>query len=281
MAPSRRAVAIACKPGDAGADDEHPRRRHRAGGGHHHREAALERAGRLDHRAVAGEVGLAGQHVHRLGAGDARQQFHRRACRCRPAARLGHELGIGEGVGGADQQRAARDQGALLGLAASGRRRRSRHRPARRPASAAISAPAAANSRIGDRGASAPRRPRPRRSAPGRPASSPYPAWRRRASRTHAVPSAPQGASDHSSAQGGCGHRTSSVAAAPSGRPHHAHGTAAAQEGSRTRAARYITSVVCISFGDWHIKQDGVVISCLSPPFGVGRFLRSRKGRVP
>ena len=32
--------------------------------------------GGIDHRAVAGEIGLARQHVHRLRAGDARHQFH-------------------------------------------------------------------------------------------------------------------------------------------------------------------------------------------------------------
>ena len=34
-------------------------------------------AGAVDHGAIAGEIGLAGQHVHHLRAGDARHQLHR------------------------------------------------------------------------------------------------------------------------------------------------------------------------------------------------------------
>ena len=131
MAPSRRAVAIACRPATPA-----PMTNTRAGGTV---PAAVIIIGkprwnapaRLDHRAVAGEVGLAGQHVHRLGAGDARQQLHRRGIdaglrpapapgrdrrrrrRCRPAARR------------AGSARAVR-------AAASARRRRCRRRPGRR-----------------------------------------------------------------------------------------------------------------------------------------------------
>ena len=76
-APSRRAVAIACKPGDADAHHEHLGRADRAGRGHHHRKGAAIGVGGLDHRLVAGEVRLRRQHVHRLGAGDARHPLHR------------------------------------------------------------------------------------------------------------------------------------------------------------------------------------------------------------
>ena len=142
MAPSRRAVAIACRPGDAGADDEHAGGRHGAGGGHHHREAALEGAGALDHRAVAGQVGLAGQHVHRLGAGDAGQQFHRRGIDA-GLRQSRHQVRLGKGIGDADQQRAARDQRPLLrqrrlhreddaGTGESGGRDQGQARPRRR-----------------------------------------------------------------------------------------------------------------------------------------------------
>ncbi len=66
------------QPGDARAHHEDTGRRHRAGGGHHHRKGVAELGGGIQHRLVAGEVGLAGQHVHRLGAGNARHQLHRK-----------------------------------------------------------------------------------------------------------------------------------------------------------------------------------------------------------
>ncbi len=62
--------------GHTGTHDEHLGRRHGAGRRHHHREGAAELGGGIDHRLVAGQVGLAGQHVHGLGAGDARHQLH-------------------------------------------------------------------------------------------------------------------------------------------------------------------------------------------------------------
>ena len=62
--------------GDAGAHDENLGGRHRAGRGHHHRQRAAIFGGGVDHRAIAGEVGLAGEHIHHLRAGDARQQLH-------------------------------------------------------------------------------------------------------------------------------------------------------------------------------------------------------------
>ena len=63
--------------GDARAHDEHPRRRHGAGRGHHHRQRAAVFGRAVDHRAIAGEIGLAREHVHGLRAGDARHQLHR------------------------------------------------------------------------------------------------------------------------------------------------------------------------------------------------------------
>ena len=74
------------QPGDADAHDEDLRRRHGAGRRHHHRQRAVVFRRRVDHRLVAGEVGLAGQHVHRLRARDARHELHRE----------GGDAGLGE-----------------------------------------------------------------------------------------------------------------------------------------------------------------------------------------
>ncbi len=63
--------------GDAGAHHEDLGGGDGAGGGHHHREGAAVELRAFDHGAIAGEVGLRGQHVHRLGPGDARNEFHR------------------------------------------------------------------------------------------------------------------------------------------------------------------------------------------------------------
>ncbi len=46
------------------------------GRGHHHRQRAAILFGGVDHRAIAGEIGLTGEHVHRLCARDARHQLH-------------------------------------------------------------------------------------------------------------------------------------------------------------------------------------------------------------
>jgi hypothetical protein len=62
--------------GDAHAHDEDLRGGHGAGRGHHHRQRAAVLFRRVDHRAIAGEVRLAGQHVHGLRARDARHQLH-------------------------------------------------------------------------------------------------------------------------------------------------------------------------------------------------------------
>ena len=108
--------------GDADAHDEGAGRRHRARRGHHHREGPAVLAGRVDHRLVAGEVGLRGQHVHHLGAGDARHELH------------GQGGDPGRGVGGqrlprvvgledAEQQGAAPDQRQFVAVPFPGEQR--------------------------------------------------------------------------------------------------------------------------------------------------------------
>ena len=61
--------------GDAGAEHQHARRRDGAGGRGHHREEAAGLAGGEQRRGVAGDVGLGGERVHRLGAGDPRDRL--------------------------------------------------------------------------------------------------------------------------------------------------------------------------------------------------------------
>jgi hypothetical protein len=48
----------------------------------------IERRG-FDHGPVAGEIGLAGQRIHRLGPGDARGEFHGQRVDLRVRALLG------------------------------------------------------------------------------------------------------------------------------------------------------------------------------------------------
>ena len=110
MAPSRRAVAMACRPGDADAHDERLGRRHGARRRHHHRHRLAEVRGGIDHRLVAGEVGLAGQHVHRLRARDARHELHRHQRR----AGAGQRLEAGPVVEG--RQHGRHDGAGLQGL---------------------------------------------------------------------------------------------------------------------------------------------------------------------
>ena len=62
--------------GDAGAHDEDFCSRDGTGRGHHHRQRPAIFGGGVDDGAVAGKVGLARQHIHDLGAGDARQKLH-------------------------------------------------------------------------------------------------------------------------------------------------------------------------------------------------------------
>ena len=102
------------QPGDAGSDHEQPGRRNSARGSHHHRKATLERPRCFNNSAVAGEVRLARQHIHRLRTGDARQQLHGGTIDA-SACQFGHRVSFGKGVGDADQQGAARDQVTLFG----------------------------------------------------------------------------------------------------------------------------------------------------------------------
>jgi len=66
--------------GNANPHDEHLCRRHCSGGCHHHRQCPVIFAGTVDHRLVAGKVRLRRQHVHHLGTGDARHEFHGKGC---------------------------------------------------------------------------------------------------------------------------------------------------------------------------------------------------------
>ena len=59
----------------------------------------------VDHRLVAGEVGLAGQHVHRLRAGDARHELHREGGDAGLGQRLQRGV-IAVGIHDGDDQRA-------------------------------------------------------------------------------------------------------------------------------------------------------------------------------
>jgi hypothetical protein len=89
--------------GDADAHDESFRRRHRARRRHHHRQRPVIFGSRVDHRLVAGEVGLAGQDVHRLGARDARHELHREggdAGPCQSIDRSIVAIGIDDGDNG-------------------------------------------------------------------------------------------------------------------------------------------------------------------------------------
>ena len=71
--------------------DEDARRGHSAGRGHHHWKGATKLGCRIDDGLIAREVRLAGQHIHRLGAGDTRHQLHRH--RCDIVVRVGIEIG--------------------------------------------------------------------------------------------------------------------------------------------------------------------------------------------
>ena len=79
------------EPGDPGADDEHLGRRDLAGRGDLAGEQRAELVGRLDHRAVAADVGHRREHVERLGARDAGHRVHRERghARLRSACRRG------------------------------------------------------------------------------------------------------------------------------------------------------------------------------------------------
>ena len=99
--------------GDAGADDEDLRRRHLAGRGDLAGEEAAELVGRLDDRAVAGDVGHRAEHVERLRARDARHGVHGEDGD--PAGReLGDEVGVDRRADQAGQDRAVTKAGDLL-----------------------------------------------------------------------------------------------------------------------------------------------------------------------
>ncbi len=65
------------QPGDAGTEHDHLRGLHRAGGRHVQREETTQQPGRHDRAAIPGDQGLRGQRVHRLCAGDARDELQR------------------------------------------------------------------------------------------------------------------------------------------------------------------------------------------------------------
>ena len=113
-APSRRAVAIACSPATPAPEHEDLGRRDGACGGGHHREEAAGLARGKQRRGVAGDVGLGGQRVHRLGAGDARDRLHREAGHARGGERL-VRLGRGQRRQVADQDLARVQTADLLG----------------------------------------------------------------------------------------------------------------------------------------------------------------------
>ena len=191
-APRRRAVAIACSPATPAPMIEDLGRRHGARCGHQHRHHPVELGEAVDHRPIAGEVGLAGQHVHALGAGGARQQLQGE----RDHARLGvgrHLLRILVGIEHADQDLSRAQQGHLVERAlARGKRpphlehdvriaidRRGHRPPAWRR-----------HRRSSGRRSGRLRRPPPRsaRRSRGRPAASPCREWPRRAPRLAGVP---------------------------------------------------------------------------------------------
>src|SRR5690606_27104135 len=82
--------------GDTGAEDQHVGRADRAGGGGEHREDPVAQGGRFQRGLVAGERGLGGQDVHRLGPGRAGDQFE-----CQQGGAGGDERA--ERVGGAQR----------------------------------------------------------------------------------------------------------------------------------------------------------------------------------
>ena len=102
-APSRRAVAIACRPATPA-----PITSTFAGGtvpgrGHQHREEAGEMLGREQRRLVAADRRLRRERVHRLRARDARDRLHRErddAARREPL----DALAVGERIEIGDQQ---------------------------------------------------------------------------------------------------------------------------------------------------------------------------------
>ena len=92
--------------GNADAHDEDARGRHGPGRGHHHRQGPLEQGRRVDHGLVAGEIGLARQHVHALRTTDARHQLHGEQRRLHSSANARETVRVVIGIDHADQERA-------------------------------------------------------------------------------------------------------------------------------------------------------------------------------
>ena len=104
---------MAASPGDAGADDEDLRRRDLARRGDLAGEEAAELVGRLDDRAVPGDVGHRAEHVERLRPGDARHGVHGEDGDP-PGRQLGDEVGVDGRADQAGQDRAVTQAGDLL-----------------------------------------------------------------------------------------------------------------------------------------------------------------------
>ncbi len=113
-APSRRAVAIACRPATPAPRIKHLRRRHGARRGHEHREEARQLQRGDQHRAVAGDRRLRGQRVHRLRTRDPRHLLHRQRRRAGRRDRL-EPRRIAQRVQEAQQDRPRPQPGDLRG----------------------------------------------------------------------------------------------------------------------------------------------------------------------
>ena len=93
-APKRRAVAMACNPGDARADDQHSRGSHGPGRSGHHGKHFRQRGGGEQDGFVSGDRSHGRQRVHRLRARGARHEFHGKQRDSRlPIARGEREIG--------------------------------------------------------------------------------------------------------------------------------------------------------------------------------------------
>jgi hypothetical protein len=104
-------VADTCAPSQARhshAHHENARCGNRARGGHHQRKNAAICCGGIDHGLVARKVRLRGQHIHGLGAGDARYPFHRQRLDARSGV-LGHALATAHRIKESQQAGADRD----------------------------------------------------------------------------------------------------------------------------------------------------------------------------
>ena len=91
--------------GDADADDQHRRRPDGAGRSGQHRQEPIERIGGNQRGLVAADRGLRRQRIHRLGARDARYQFHRER-RNLPVTQRAHHIRLRVRLHEADHHRA-------------------------------------------------------------------------------------------------------------------------------------------------------------------------------